>query len=175
VVRALLEDTDLRTQVTIVLGRNVRLLYHKAREMKEAYPGRVRIVGWSRKIPELLCSHHLVVGKAGGATVHEALAATTPMLIHHLVPGQEEGNLELLQHQGGGMLAETPGAQAAAVRDLLADHGALWRTQKRKLARHARGRASLVAANFILGQARGPADEGAPAAKPAPNPPLRNP
>ena len=38
-----------------------------------AAAGRVRIIGWTRKIPRLLNSHHLVIGKAGGATVHEAI------------------------------------------------------------------------------------------------------
>ena len=85
-------------------------LYSRAREIKDAYPGRVRLIGWTRKVPQLLNSHHLVVGKAGGATVHEAIAARCPMLIHHLVPGQEEGNLRLLEVIGGGDLADTPAA-----------------------------------------------------------------
>ena len=150
IIRTLLDNSGGRGEVTIVLGRNVRKLYHKAREMKTAYPGRIRIKGWTKRVPELLCHHHLVVGKAGGATVHEALAAGTPMLIHHLVPGQEEGNLELLRRYGGGSLADSQEAQAAALRDLLADGGSLWRVQKRNLMRQARRRASLVAAGFLL-------------------------
>ncbi|MDA1007078.1 MAG: hypothetical protein O3A87_11445 [Verrucomicrobia bacterium] len=148
--RAVLDHPGWPTEITIVLGRNVRKLYSRAREMKDAYPGRVHLRGWSKKIPELLCNHHLVIGKAGGATVHEALAARCPVLIHHLVPGQEEGNLQLLKSIGGGFLADTPDALAAALRDLLTDGAALWRQQKRRLTRHARPQASLTAANFIL-------------------------
>ncbi len=149
-VRTILDHDGWPTEVTIVLGRNFRRLYRRAREVRDAYPGRVRIRGWSRRVPELLCSHHLVVGKAGGATVHEALAARCPMLIHHLVPGQEEGNLELLRRIGGGGLADTEESLAAGLRDLLTDHAAVWRRQKQHLARHARPRASRVAAKFIL-------------------------
>ena len=150
IARTILDHHDWPTELTIVLGRNVRQLYKRAREIKEAYPGRVRIRGWSRRIPELLCSHHLVVGKAGGATVHEALAARCPMLILHLVPGQEAGNLQLLQMIGRGGLADTAEALASSLRDLLADHAALWRHQKRQLNRHARPQAALSAANFLL-------------------------
>ncbi len=155
--RTLLDYDEWPIELTIVLGRNVRRLHRQAREIRDAYPGRVRIRGWSRRVPELLCNHHLVVGKAGGATVHESLAARCPMLIHHLVPGQEEGNLELLRRIGGGDLADTEEALAAGLRDLLSDNAAVWRRQKQHLARHARPHASHVAAKFILELAARPA------------------
>lgn len=149
--RALLEASP-SVKLTLVLGRNVRRLYRRAREIKAAYPGRVRIVGWTRKVPQLLTSHHLVVGKAGGATVHEAIAARCPMLIHHLVPGQEEGNLRLLEEIGGGGLAASPEALRRRVADLLADHAAGWRAMKHALARHGRNAGAIAAARFILDQ-----------------------
>lgn len=150
-MRAVL-DSSPQSEITVVLGRNVRKLYHPAREIKDAYPGRVRLVGWTTRVPELLCTHHLAIGKAGGATVHETLAACCPMLIHHLVPGQEEGNLALLQKIGGGQL--TPGEDdvKAALAALLKDDGALWRQQKRQLAHHRKPAAARHAADFILGQ-----------------------
>ena len=148
--RALL-DAAPAVRLTIVLGRNVRRLYSRARDIKNAYPGRVRIIGWTRKVPQLLTSHHLVVGKAGGATVHEAIAACCPMLIHHLVPGQEEGNLGLLNAIGGGGLAASPEALTRQVVDLLDDRAAGWRAMKTALARHNRNAGAITAARFILG------------------------
>ena len=147
--RALLDASPAAT-LTLVLGRNVRKLYQHAREIRRAYPTRVRIIGWSRKVPQLLTCHHLVVGKAGGATVHEAIAARCPMLIHHLVPGQEEGNLRLLEAIGAGKLAESPEALGAAVIDLLLDHAAGWRSMKNALIRHGRNAGAITAARFIL-------------------------
>ncbi|MES2921948.1 MAG: hypothetical protein V4819_10385 [Verrucomicrobiota bacterium] len=147
--RALLEASP-SVHLTIILGRNVRALYSRAREIKKAYPGRVRLIGWTRRVPQFLNSHHLVVGKAGGATVHEAIAARCPMLIHHLVPGQEEGNLKLLEIIGGGYLAATPEALTRSVTDLLADHAAGWHTMKNALARHGRNAGAIAAARFIL-------------------------
>ncbi len=147
--RALLEASPA-VQLTVVLGRNVRRLYAGARQLKADYPGRVRLIGWTRKIPQLLTRHHLVVGKAGGATVHEAIAARCPMLIHHLVPGQEEGNLRLLEAIGGGGLAATPTELTRRVSALLADHAAGWRAMKTALARHGRNSGAIAGATVIL-------------------------
>ena len=149
--RALL-DSSPAVHLTIILGRNVRTLYTRACEIKKAYPGRVRLIGWTRRVPQFLNNHHLVVGKAGGATVHEAIAARCPMLIHHLVPGQEEGNLRLLEIIGGGYLAATPEALTRSVTDLLADHAAGWHTMKNALARHGRNAGALAAADLILNE-----------------------
>ena len=91
-------------------------------------------------------------GKAGGATVHEAIAACCPMLIHHLVPGQEEGNLNLLEIIGGGHLAASPEGLARNVSDLLADHASGWRAMKNALARHGRNAGAISAARFILNE-----------------------
>jgi processive 1,2-diacylglycerol beta-glucosyltransferase len=147
--RALLESSP-SVSLTVVLGRNVRRLYPKAREIKNDYPGRVRLIGWTRRVPQLLGSHHLVVGKAGGATVHEAIAARCPMLIHHLVPGQEEGNLRLLESIGGGALADSPDQLHRKLSDLLSDQAAGWRAMKHALALHNRNAGAITATRFIL-------------------------
>ncbi|MCU0751720.1 MAG: hypothetical protein MUF86_07890 [Akkermansiaceae bacterium] len=149
--RALL-DHARRPLLTIVLGRNVRRLYKAALEIKRAHPGRVRIIGWTHKVPQLLSRHHLVVGKAGGATVHEAIAARCPMLIHHLVPGQEEGNLRLLESIGGGALADTPANLSSRLAALLENDAACWRGMKQALSRHNRSAGAITAATFILNQ-----------------------
>ena len=138
------------TQITVVLGRNLRRLYHKVHSLKKKLPGRIRIKGWTGKVPELLSSHHLIIGKAGGATVHEAIAAQCPMLVHHIVPGQEEGNIELLDRFETGSLATSAKAIEQSIGDLLANDATLWREQKKRLEIHARPSAASQAADFIL-------------------------
>ena len=149
VMKAFLE-ADPRIEITVVLGKNVRKLYQRAAELKRVFPNRVKLKGWTRKVPELLTSHHLVVGKAGGATVHEAVAACSPMFVHHLVPGQEEGNLALLQEVGAGELTETAEDIQLAVNQLLRDDGRRWREMKKSLFAHARPEASVVISDFII-------------------------
>jgi processive 1,2-diacylglycerol beta-glucosyltransferase len=131
-LRAIL-DADPQTQITLVLGRNVRQLYHEAKKIQLSYPQRIRLLGWTRRVPQLMLSHHLIVGKAGGATVHEALAACCPMLVHHLVPGQEEGNIALLQALAVGDLADTPALLQEKLTQLLSQHGQGWLNCKQKL------------------------------------------
>jgi len=150
IIRAVLAHSS--TTITVVLGRNVRRLYRKTQALKKEFPGRVEIKGWTRRVPELLSSHHLVIGKAGGATVHEAIAAQCPMLVHHIVPGQEEGNIELLERYQTGSLATSAGAIKDSLAALLDDDACLWRDQKSRLSTHARPAASRAAAKFILSQ-----------------------
>ena len=100
----------------------------------------------------LFYTHHLIIGKAGGATVHEAIAAECPMLVHHIVPGQEEGNIELLARLQTGSLATSATAIKESLNQLLADDAALWRSQKQRLTLHARPAAASEAADFILSQ-----------------------
>ncbi len=146
--RAILEASP-DVSITIVMGKNFRALQSRARELKAAYPGRVKLLGWTRKVPTLLTTHHLAIGKAGGATVHEAIAARCPMLIHHLVPGQEEGNLQLLQQLGAGDLAERSREITAAIRTMLANDATRWRRMKAALITHDRNDGAIVATEFI--------------------------
>jgi len=150
IMRAILESNDANTEVTVVLGRNVRKLYDRVREMQLKYPNRVFIKGWTRRVPELLASHHLVIGKAGGATVHETIAAACPMLIHHLVPGQEEGNLALLERIQGGFYVDTASDIQHAISNMLRDDAAQWKKMKHQLTQHAKPSGSISAAQFIL-------------------------
>lgn len=148
---ALLEASP-DTRLTIVMGRNARRLLPEARRLKLAYPDRVKLIGWTRRVPSLLASHHLVVGKAGGATVHEAIAARCPMLIHHLVPGQEEGNLKLLEQLRAGGLADSPARLQEEVARLLEGDRASWRDMKLALEKHNRKDGAQTAVRFILEQ-----------------------
>ncbi len=138
------------TEITLVLGRSFRPLYRKAREISKAYPGRVHLKGWTKKVPELLCSHHIVIGKAGGATVHESLAARCPMLVHHRVPGQEEGNIRLLEKYQAGHFTPTPEDIATCLKNFLENDGALWRQTKERLLAHSRPAGALDAADFVI-------------------------
>ena len=150
ILHAILDNKEAKTTITVVLGRNVRKLYNRVRELQQEYPGRVEIKGWTRRVPDLLSSHHLVIGKAGGATVHETIAAACPMLVHHLVPGQEEGNLALLEKIQGGFYTETPNDIANALTHILKDDAQEWKHMKKKMRQYAKPSGSITAAQFIL-------------------------
>ena len=86
-------------------------------------------------MPSYLAASHVVVGKAGGATVHEVLAAARPMLVNFLLPGQEEGNTRLLEKLGGGSHVPDARALASALQEMMADGGAQWRRMHENLLR----------------------------------------
>lgn len=148
--RAVFASKHKNLELTIVLGRNFRKLYSRAKEVKQAHPEQVKIVGWTKRVAELISSHHIAIGKAGGATVHEAIAATCPMLVHHLVPGQEEGNLNLLKHFHGGELAEHPKDITDTINRLLNNDAQQWRAMKRSLEQHRRPSGAQTIANLVL-------------------------
>ena len=113
--------------------------------------GRLRAaLGWTKEIPELLASHHIVISKAGGATVQESIAAGCPMILNQVAPGQEEGNAELLLRNEAGAVADGPDAVVAAVERAFADDGAVWRQWSEAVSRLSRPRAAYDVAQFIL-------------------------
>lgn len=111
----------------------------------------VNLIGWTDNMPELLCSHHLFLGKAGGAVVQECLAARIPFVVSHLVPGQEEGNMDLIEKLGVGVVAEkTPEGIAREVELAMANGGSRWREWKTNLDRISRPDAARQIARFLL-------------------------
>jgi len=132
--RRLLAEEDW--EVTFAVGRNESLL----RQLNALAAGRRRpatILGWTKEVPHLLMTHHVVVSKAGGATTQEAINALCPMIVSQVVPGQEEGNYELLRRHRAGTLAESPDAVIAALKLAFADRGRVldeWRAALTPLA-----------------------------------------
>ena len=137
----------LPIDLTVTVGRDEKL----RRTIETAVAGRpVEIIGWSNELPELLCRSHLLIGKAGGATVQETIAAGCPMIINHVVSGQEEGNAQLIVQTRSGTVEQEPAAIAAKVRDLFENDAALWHQWSINITQLSRPRASLDIANYLL-------------------------
>lgn len=144
-VRSLLNVSWLRLTVTV--GRNQAL----RTQIEQAARGRsIEIHGWTDQMPELLMTHHVLIGKAGGAAVQETIAARTPMLITSVVPGQEEGNAQLLIENGCGALCATAEALVKKLEALFADEAREWRQWEQAIGRLSRPHAALEIARFVL-------------------------
>ena len=147
IVRRLLTLEAVRLIVTV--GRDAALGRQIQRIAREA--GReVEIHGWTKRMPELLMSSHIFIGKAGGAATQESLAARTPMLITKVVPGQEEGNAQLVVNGGCGAVCQTSSAIVAQIEDLLADNCALWHQWHAAITKMSRPNSACDNARFIL-------------------------
>ena len=94
--RALLAaDPPLR--VTIVCGGNARL----RRRLMRLAAGRATVLGWRHDVARLMRASDVVVTKAGSVTLAEAWSQGRPALVYHVFPGQEEGNVALLEQRDG--------------------------------------------------------------------------
>jgi len=140
--------------LTIGVGRNARLKA-KLTERLKRYGERAQVLGWTNQMPRLMLTHHLLVGKAGGAMVQEAIAARCPMLINQVIPGQEEGNARLIEDNNIGAVALKPRELAEWVKAAFRRDARLWRKWRENLAKISRPDAALKIAEMLLKDSEG--------------------
>ncbi|HEY5704747.1 MAG TPA: hypothetical protein VIS96_04155 [Terrimicrobiaceae bacterium] len=135
-------------EVTVITGRRQKVF----QTLRDAgLPKHGSLIGWTDEIPALMTSHHIFIGKAGGATVQEAITAQIPFLVSHVVPGQEEGNIALIEQTGIGALAVgNPRRIHDMILGAMANDAALWKAWRANLAALAKPPASRVIARFLL-------------------------
>jgi processive 1,2-diacylglycerol beta-glucosyltransferase len=129
-------------QLTVVCGRAAGLL-RRVRTAAARAGVDARVVGFERDMPARVAEAHVVVGKAGGLTVSEAMTAGRPMIVTGAVPGNEGLNAEFIVRGGAGIVA-APREVGPAV-DAMRSMGALAR-----LGRSARALVVLHAAERVL-------------------------
>lgn len=138
--------SGLDIDLTVAVGRNQKL----RRTVETAASGRnIQVLGWIDDLPRLLGRNHLLIAKAGGATVQEAIAAGCPIIINHIVSGQEEGNAQLIVETNSGAVAMRPSEVVAKVEQVFADDAKLWREWALHIGELSRPRAALDIAKFL--------------------------
>lgn len=155
-VERLLRQGGIELSVTVGkdedLGR--RLVELASRMGKD-----LRVLGWVDNVPGLIRSHHLLIGKAGGAMVQEALAARVPMLVTQILPGQEEGNARLILQNGCGAFCPTNEVVASTLERVFENGASVWFQMHRQVAALSRPAAAREAAEWISGRVWGEATE----------------
>ncbi len=109
-----------RLQLFIVCGENeaaARRLRRAARH--SAMPAAV--FAFTQEMAELMGASDIIVSKAGGLTVMEALSRGRPLVFYHAIPGQEEVNAQYVQRHGAAIRVRHPHEAVDAVRRLLED------------------------------------------------------
>ena len=136
-------DLDL----TVTIGRNDEL----RPGIEAAADGhRIKLIGWTNELPRMMHENHLLIGKAGGATVQETIAAKCPMLINHVVAGQEEGNAQLIVETNSGAIVQSPREVVAQVQRAFDDGAKQWREWAGNISKLSRPRAALDIAEFLI-------------------------
>ena len=140
---------ELDLDLTVTIGRDDGL----RPDIKAAADGRpINIVGWTNELPRMMHENHLLIGKAGGATVQETIAAKCPMIINHVVAGQEEGNAQLIAETNSGVIAQSPGEVVAQVQRAFDNGAKQWREWEGNISKLSRPRAALDIAEFLMSQ-----------------------
>jgi UDP-N-acetylglucosamine:LPS N-acetylglucosamine transferase len=141
----LLAKLDVDLTVTIGHADKLRPAIEAAANGRPA-----KIVGWTDQLPRMLHESHLLVGKAGGATVQETIAAGCPMIINHVVAGQEEGNARLIVETNSGVIALSRREVVAQIERAFADDAKQWREWASNISKLSRPRAALDIAEFLM-------------------------
>lgn len=68
----------------------------------------VHLYDFVTNMPEMMHAADLIICKAGGLIVTEAMACGLPMILINVIPGQETGNMEFVVNNGAGVWAESP-------------------------------------------------------------------
>lgn len=114
----LLGMSQVPVQTIAVCGRDEKLYRSLDEVVAEARNPIVRF-GFVNNVEELMAASDLIITKAGGLTVSEALTRRLPLLIFKPIPGQEEENALFLKRIGAGRIAQTEEELEEVLQELL--------------------------------------------------------
>jgi 1,2-diacylglycerol 3-beta-galactosyltransferase len=116
-------------------------------------------------MPTLLKASDLLVCKAGGLILTEALASGLPMMLIEVIPGQETGNAEYVTAYGAADIAQSPIEVLETLRHLTKDNQSLLKKRRANAALMGKPRSAFDTAEILW-----KAMETKPRSKKAPSP-----
>ena len=115
-----MDKSDHDIQFALVAGGNDDL-YQTYINAKLKHPAKV--YNFVENLPEMMRASDMIICKAGGLIVTESLASGLPMMLIHMLPGQEEGNVDYVMENEAGMFCETPQEARKVLDQWLSDGG----------------------------------------------------
>lgn len=131
----------LPVQMIVLTGRGERL---RRRCEKLGFSGRLKVLGWTNEVSQLMQSADVLISKLG-LTFYEAMACGLPIIALEPPPGAERIQYNLLENFGVGRAVKTAEEAANAVSELLADPNALRRMRTKTETVHISGAAEKLA------------------------------
>jgi len=111
-------------EVAVICGRN-RVLQRRLGRLAARADGRLVVRGFVSNMADWLRCADVVVGKAGPSTIAEATCCAAPLVLTSCVPGNEDGNVDMVVSAGAGRYAPRLGDLVAEVGRLRRDPAAL--------------------------------------------------
>lgn len=105
--------------IAVITGRNQQL-QRQLTQLARDHPS-LRVEGFTTRMDLWLRATDILVTKAGPNSLAEAFAMGLPTILYAAIPGQEDGNVELVEKSGAGLWAPGARKSALAVQALLAD------------------------------------------------------
>lgn len=131
-------------QTLVITGRNAKMRDELKKQFK-SLKLKGKVLGFIKNIEEYMAVSDLLISKAGGLTIAEALTIGLPMLIIRPTPGQEDGNTEFLTKAGAAVYIKDVTEINLTVDDLLKNPKKIV-----KMAQNAKKLAKPMAAEEIL-------------------------
>jgi processive 1,2-diacylglycerol beta-glucosyltransferase len=135
-------DSCPRLHLIALAGRNKKLLATLSK--LAARQPRLKPIGFTDCMHELVEMASLMITKPGGITTSECLSKGTPMLLMNPVPGQEGGNAKFFQRQGAAEIARGKRRIVQRAADILRDPDRIGRMSQAALALHRPGRTIIA-------------------------------
>lgn len=141
-------------QAVVVCGRNEQLK-SQIEGLVALRGDRYRVLGYATDMPDLMRAATLFVGKPGGLSSSECMAAGLPMILIHPIPGQEVRNSDFLLEEGAAVRCNYETTVGYKIDQLLAEPDRIARMAE-SARRIGRPEASAQIASSVL------ADQSAP-------------
>ena len=113
-------------QIVAIAGKNekMKIAFDKlvAETNSESF---VKVLAYTKQVPELMSISDLVVTKPGGLTTTESLASGLPIVAINPIPGQEEENAKFLEDEGVAIWLKKNDDYDKIIADLLSDEDKL--------------------------------------------------
>jgi len=144
----ILVEASFKVQTIIVCGPDEKL-YKALDPIIEDGRNPVARFGFVRNVEVLMSAADMIITKAGGLTVSEALTKRVPLVIFRPIPGQEEENAIYLEAIGAGRVAKSEEELEKIIFDLL-KHSKDLEHMRRAAAKAVPGRAAELAVEGML-------------------------
>jgi processive 1,2-diacylglycerol beta-glucosyltransferase len=141
-------------QAVVVCGRHEQLK-SQIEGLVALRGDRYRVLGYATDMPDLMRAATLFVGKPGGLSSSECMAAGLPMILIHPIPGQEVRNSDFLLEEGAAVRCNYETTVGYKIDQLLAEPDRIARMAE-SARRIGRPEASAQIASSVL------ADQSAP-------------
>jgi 1,2-diacylglycerol 3-beta-galactosyltransferase len=110
-----LNSSDLPVQLIVVAGFNKKL---ELRLLRKKFHFPIKVFGYTDRIPEIMAASDAMITKAGPGAIFEAIAKELPLILTGCIPGQEEGNVDYVEKNRLGIIAQEPEKIVNAVRHM---------------------------------------------------------